>query len=115
MLGKDSSWQLDETYVKVKGKWFYLCRAINKLRETLDFYFSRKRDHHSAYQFLKRCMRYYSNTLNIDKHALYGHAITRLKCDSNLRQDIQQRQIDLNVRNVLGTGKICLHESFVQC
>ncbi len=84
MLGKDSSWQLDETYVKVKGKWFYLCRAINKLRETLDFYFSRKRDHHSAYQFLKRCMRYYSNTLNTDKH----HAIARLKREGNLRQDV---------------------------
>ena len=26
----DSSWQFDETYVKVKGKWFYLYRAINK-------------------------------------------------------------------------------------
>ncbi len=35
----DSSWQLDETYVKVKGKWFYLYRAINKQGETLDFYF----------------------------------------------------------------------------
>ncbi|WP_143715178.1 DDE-type integrase/transposase/recombinase, partial [Yersinia massiliensis] len=26
----DSSWQLDETYIKVNGKWFYLYRAINK-------------------------------------------------------------------------------------
>ncbi len=33
----DSSWQLDETYVKVKGKWHYLYRAINKQGETLDF------------------------------------------------------------------------------
>lgn len=32
----DSSWQLDETYVKVKGKWHYLYRAINKQGETLD-------------------------------------------------------------------------------
>ena len=29
-IREDSSWQLDETYVKVKEKWFYLYRAINK-------------------------------------------------------------------------------------
>ncbi|MCB5320410.1 IS6 family transposase [Yersinia massiliensis] len=32
----DSSWQLDETYIKVNGKWFYLYRAINKHGTTLD-------------------------------------------------------------------------------
>jgi transposase, IS6 family len=30
----DTSWQLDETYVKMKGKWHYLYRAINKQGET---------------------------------------------------------------------------------
>ncbi len=44
----DSSWQLDETYVKVKGKWHYLYRAINKQCETLDFYFSHKRNKDAA-------------------------------------------------------------------
>ncbi|PCS21220.1 Mobile element protein [Candidatus Enterovibrio escicola] len=55
----DPSWQLDETYIKVKGKWHYLYRAINKQGETLDFYFSQKRNKNAAYQFLKRCLRYY--------------------------------------------------------
>ncbi len=59
MIHADSSWQRDETYVKVKGKWLYLYRAINKQGQTLDFYFSHKRNRHSAYQFLKRCLRYY--------------------------------------------------------
>ena len=40
----DSSWQLDETYVRVKGKWHYLYRAINKRGETVDFFFSYKRN-----------------------------------------------------------------------
>ena len=44
MIGADSSWQLDETYIKVKGKWFYLYRAINKHGQTLDFYYSKKRN-----------------------------------------------------------------------
>ncbi len=38
----DFAWQLDETYVKVKGKWHYLYRAINKQGETLGCYFSPK-------------------------------------------------------------------------
>ena len=47
-----TSWQLDETYVKVNGKWFYLYRAIDKHGDTLDIYFSPKRNRHAAYEFL---------------------------------------------------------------
>lgn len=48
-----SSFQLDETYVKVNGKWFYLYRVIDKYGETLDVYFSPKRNRNAAYEFLK--------------------------------------------------------------
>ena len=79
----DSSWQLDETYVKVKGKWHYLYRAINKQGETLDFDFSHKRNTEAAYLFLRRCLKYYDvdnqlKTLNTDKHSSYANAIARL-------------------------------------
>ena len=33
-------WNLDETYVKVKGEWFYLYRAIDSHGDTVEFYFS---------------------------------------------------------------------------
>lgn len=94
----DSSWQLDETYVKVKGKWHYLYRAINKQGETLDFYFSHKRNKEAAYQFLKRCLRYYDidnqpKTLNMGKHSSYANAIARLKKKGRLREDVEQRQV----------------------
>ena len=92
----DTSWQLDETYVK--GKWHYLYRAINKRGETLDFFFSHKRDKEAAYQFLKRCLRYYKadyqpKVLNTDKHASYGNAISRLKREGRLREDVEHRQV----------------------
>ncbi len=98
MIHADSFWQLDETYVKVKDKWLYLYRAINKQGQTLDFYFSHKRNRHSAYQFLKRCLRNYPlekqpQILNTDKHSSYGHAIARLKKEGRLRQGVQQRQV----------------------
>lgn len=94
----DTSWQLDETYVKVKGKWHYLYRAINKQGETLDFYFSLQRNKDAAYQFLKRCLRGYDvetqpKTLNTDKHSSYANAIARLKKEGRLRTDVEQRQV----------------------
>ena len=93
-----SSWQLDETYVKVNGKWFYLYRAIDKHGNTLDVYFSPKRNRHAAYEFLKRVLKPYTakrqpKTLNTDKHAAYGYAIARLIKEGKLRADVEQRQI----------------------
>ena len=38
------SWRVDETYIKVKGKWTYYYRAIDKFGKTLDFMLSEKRD-----------------------------------------------------------------------
>ena len=38
------SWRVDETYVKVKGKWAYLYRAIDKQGHTIDFYLSATRN-----------------------------------------------------------------------
>ncbi len=64
----------------------------------MDFYFSHKRNKDAAYQFLKRCLRYYDadtqpNTLNTDKHSSYAHAILRLKKEGRLRVDVEQRQM----------------------
>ena len=39
-----SSWRVDETYIKVKGRWTYLYRAIDKFGKTLDFMLSERRD-----------------------------------------------------------------------
>jgi IS6 family transposase len=49
------SWQVDETYVKVKGKWVYLYRAIDKYGRTVDFYLSSRRK--AAKRFLDKALR----------------------------------------------------------
>tara|TARA_B100000614_G_scaffold241208_1_gene242162 strand:- start:87 stop:389 length:303 start_codon:yes stop_codon:yes gene_type:complete len=36
------SWRIDETYIKVKGEWKYLYRAIDKNGDTIDFMLSHK-------------------------------------------------------------------------
>ena len=38
------SWRVDETYVKVRGKWTYLYRAVDKFGNTIDFYLSPTRN-----------------------------------------------------------------------
>jgi len=38
---QSTSWRVDETYVKVRGQWTYLYRAVDKFGNTIDFYLSR--------------------------------------------------------------------------
>jgi putative transposase len=49
-----SSWRMDETYIKIKGKWTYLYRAVDKLGKTLDFMLSEHRDKAAASTFFAR-------------------------------------------------------------
>jgi len=43
-----SSWRMDETYIKIKGVWHYLYRAVDKEGDTIDFMLSKKRDEAAA-------------------------------------------------------------------
>jgi IS6 family transposase len=50
------SWRVDETYIRVGGKWCYLYRAVTKDGRTLDFYISTRRNTQAATRFWeKRC------------------------------------------------------------
>lgn len=51
------SWQVDETYIKVKSKWVYLYRAIDKRGNTVDFYLSPRRNAKAAKRFLGKAFR----------------------------------------------------------
>jgi transposase-like protein len=47
---------MDETYFKVHGQWVHLYRAVDKARQTVDFYLSRNRDMKAAQSFLRSTM-----------------------------------------------------------
>jgi transposase-like protein len=47
----NGSWRCDETYIKVKGRWTYLYRAVDKYGQTVDFLLSERRDVAAAKRF----------------------------------------------------------------
>lgn len=51
-----SQWHIDETYVKVNGRWAYLYRAVDSGGRTLDFYLSSRRNSKAAWRFLGKIL-----------------------------------------------------------
>src|SRR6185369_3677799 len=51
------SWRMDETYIKVKGQWYYLYRAVDKTGQTIDFLLTEQRDEQAAKRFLTKAIR----------------------------------------------------------
>jgi len=52
-----SSWRMDETYIKVKGDWKYLYRAVDKQGKTVEFLLTAKRDRAAAMRFFDKAMK----------------------------------------------------------
>jgi putative transposase len=62
------SWRMDETYIKVKGGWRYLYRAVDKHGQTVDFLLTEHRDQEAALRFLTKAIRRHGvpDTITID-------------------------------------------------
>ncbi len=72
------SWYLDETYVKVSGRWCYLYRAIDGHGDLLDSMLSKHRDKHAARRFLRRLVEVAERKpqrVTTDLHPAYRRAI----------------------------------------
>jgi transposase-like protein len=82
-----SSWRVDETYIKVKGQWRYLYRAVDKQGQTIDFLLSENRDKAAAVRFFKKAA--IGNNEAPEKITLDGsrashQAVAELKAESVL-------------------------------
>ena len=53
----NGSWRVDETYLRVAGKWTYLYRAVDSTDATIDFLLSARRDALAAKRFLQKALR----------------------------------------------------------
>jgi transposase-like protein len=73
------SWRLDETYVKINGKWAFLYRAVDKEGHTIDFLLTPPRDRDAAEAFLRKAIRTQGlpEKITIDKSGANTAAIQR--------------------------------------
>ncbi|MCZ6830248.1 MAG: IS6 family transposase [Gammaproteobacteria bacterium] len=85
-------WRLDETYLKIRGEWRYLYRAIDKQGKTIDFLLTAKRDKKAAKRFLIKAIG--SNgkpsLINIDKSGANTAGIKQYNREENKRVKIRQ-------------------------
>ncbi len=107
----NDSWRTDETYIKIKGEWKYLYRAVDSEGNTLDFMLSAKRDGKAAARFFRKVLKgqYIGSprVITVDKNAAYPVAIDALKADETISQETELRQskylnniIEQNHRNI---------------
>ena len=87
------SWRMDETYVRVKGRWTYLYRAVDKRGETVDFYLSQKRDVNAAKTFLRKAMnsQRVPTKITLDAYAASHRAVADLKESGELPKRVKVR------------------------
>jgi transposase-like protein len=87
------SWRMDETYVKVRGGWMYLYRAVDKSGKTVDFYLSRSRDMNAAKAFLLKAMKgqRVPTKITLDAYAASDRAMADLKKDGELPKRVLLR------------------------
>jgi transposase, IS6 family len=90
------SWRVDETYVKIKGVWMYLYRAVDSQGNTMEFLLSATRDTQAAKRFLAKA-RGASHTvtprvITVDKNAAYPKAFNELKAAGMVPASCELRQ-----------------------
>jgi transposase-like protein len=92
---RSSSWRVDETYVRVGGRWRYLFRAVDKHGRLIASMLAGRRDTGAAYRFLRKALRAVSDdppsSITTDKLASYPKAIRRLQNNGLLPQDVEHR------------------------
>ena len=89
-----TKWHVDETYIKVRGRWIYLYRAIDSNGDTVEFWFSERRDLIAAKQFLRKALKRHGRPERIVIDGSQTNREAILSCDTADRlQDRRRRDL----------------------
>jgi transposase-like protein len=89
-----SSWRVDETYVKIRGQWVYLYRAVDRAGKTVDFRLSSRRDVAAAKAFFRKAVKTQGSTpttITLDGYAASHRAVREMQADGQLAADTKLR------------------------
>jgi transposase, IS6 family len=93
----NDSWRVDETYVKVRGAWAYLYRALDSAGNTLEFVLSPHRHAQAAEYFFRKALggahTGRPRVINVDGNAAYPPAMAALQQDGTLPAECQLRPV----------------------
>lgn len=93
----NDSWRVDETYIKVKGTWMYLYRAIDSTGATVEFMLSPTRDAVSAKRFFRKALRARHTVpprvINVDRNPSYPKAVAKLRKKGTLPAGCELRPV----------------------
>lgn len=90
----NGSWRTDETYIKIRGQWHYLYRAVDKYGDTVDFCLSKTRDTEAAKRFFSKAMKQNGcpSVITVDKNPAYPAAVDELRSEGKLPGKVVLRQ-----------------------
>ena len=93
----NDSWRVDETYVKVRGRWMYLYRAVDSTGQTLDFLLNETRSTRAAKRFLCKVLGRPNvsppRVINVDQNGCYIGAVNDLKAEGQLPEECKRRPV----------------------
>jgi putative transposase len=94
------SWHMDETYIKVRGQWMYLYRAIDNVGDTVEFFFSQHRDLPAVKRFLRKALARHGrpDRVVIDGSQTNHEAIRSRNAEHRLRSPSQPALKPIRIR-----------------
>jgi transposase-like protein len=104
------SWRVDETYIKVRGVWTYLYRAVDSLGQTIGFLPPARRDAAATKRFFRKALAQphtvNPRTITVDKNPAYPLAATEMKQAGELWRFSRLRQCKC-LKNTDGSSGWC--------